>query len=232
MSSYVVAVALTPRLKSDGAHCANGGTKTNEKKLPLREVVRVLADETRKSDPEKHGVNFVIFSADSKSASAEAIPKSGTGLPSPAASAGTENLYSLAITIRPPLVDIRLVDVLDAIVKVAGQPIKYSIEEYGVVFSASTSSEPPMLHVRVFKFDPNTVLGGLRTEMGLGATNAPGALDFALRNHLAKAGVNLGAPKTIFFNDRQGVLVIRATLGDLYVVERAIQLLGVATPAR
>jgi hypothetical protein len=41
----------------------------------------------------------------------------------------------ISIKIEPPLTDVRLVDVLDAVVKVAEIPIKYSIEDYSVVFS-------------------------------------------------------------------------------------------------
>jgi hypothetical protein len=60
------------------------------------------------------------------------------------------DLSSLPITIRPPLTDVRLGDVLDAIVKVAGQPIKYSIEDYAIVFSAKPSQESPPLYIRTF----------------------------------------------------------------------------------
>ena len=68
------------------------------------------------------------------------------------------DLASIRITIKPPLTDIRLADVLDAIVKVAGQPIKYSIEDYAIVFSARTGQESTPLYVRTFKVDPNTLL--------------------------------------------------------------------------
>ena len=44
-------------------------------------------------------------------------------------------MSAIAIKINPTLTDVRLVDVLDAVVKVADRPIKYSIEDYGVVFS-------------------------------------------------------------------------------------------------
>ena len=53
----------------------------------------------------------------------------------PAPPAEQVDLSAIAIKINPPLNDVRLVDVLDAVVKVADRPIKYSMEDYGVVFS-------------------------------------------------------------------------------------------------
>ena len=51
----------------------------------------------------------------------------------------------------PPLKDIHWLDVMTAIVKVAGKPIKYSIEDYAVVFSARTGREPRPLYVRTLR---------------------------------------------------------------------------------
>ncbi|HTD66405.1 MAG TPA: hypothetical protein VK846_07745, partial [Candidatus Limnocylindria bacterium] len=46
-----------------------------------------------------------------------------------------------------------------------------------------------------------------------------------------KAGVALSAPgKSVFFNERTGVLMVRATLPDLDVVEKAVQLLNTSPP--
>ena len=45
------------------------------------------------------------------------------------------DMGAIVIKIDPPLTNIRLADVLDAIVKVADRPIKYSIEDYAIVFS-------------------------------------------------------------------------------------------------
>ena len=50
-------------------------------------------------------------------------------------------MSAIAIKINPALTDIRLADVLDAIVKVADRPIKYSIEDYAVVFSLESARD-------------------------------------------------------------------------------------------
>ncbi len=84
----------------------------NYQDMPLSEVARMLRAETIKRDPEKKGINFMLN-------------------PNP----GPVDLGSANIRIDPPLTDLRLVDALDAIVKVADRPIRYSVEDYGVVFS-------------------------------------------------------------------------------------------------
>jgi len=52
----------------------------------------------------------------------------------------------------------------------------------------------------------------------------------AVRNFFATMGVDLTAPKSIFFNDREGTLVVRATATDLDIIETAVQVLNIAPP--
>jgi general secretion pathway protein D len=198
--------------------------------LPLREVVRSLADETQKRDPDKLGVNIIIESVGRAQVPPEASLDPLTGLPKAGTAAGPLDASTIPITINPPLTNARLADVLEAVVKVARQPIKYSIQEYGVVFSAKTGEEPPPLYIRGFKVDPNTLLAGLQTEPGLSLTNGPGAIVPGLRDFLARAGVKLEPPKSIYYNDRQGSLMVRATLQDLDIVEQKIAVLNTPPP--
>jgi general secretion pathway protein D len=197
---------------------------------PLREVVRSLADETQKRDPDKLSVNIIIESVGRAQVPPEASLDPLTGLPKAGTAAGPLDASTIPITINPPLTNARLADVLEAIVKVARQPIKYSIQEYGVVFSARTGEEPPPLYIRGFKVDPNTLLAGLQTEPGLSLTNGPGAIVPGLRDFLARAGVKLEPPKSIYYNDRQGSLMVRATLQDLDIVEQKIAVLNTPPP--
>src|SRR5208337_585167 len=133
----------------------------------------------------------------------------------------------------PALANVRLLDVLDAIVKGAGRSIKYSIEDDAVVFSARTGQESPPLYVRTFKVDPKTLLDGLHAVMGPGWSHGP-ADSQALRDYLARAGVDWGPGgnmgKSIFFNDRQGMIIVRATLQDLDIIEAAIPMLNSVPP--
>jgi hypothetical protein len=110
--------------------------------LPLGEVVIHLRDEARKRDPEKKGINFLINqNLDPGEATAPPAPMLGPdGTPLPPAPVEAVDVGATAIKINPPLNDVRLVDVLEAVVKVADHPIKYSVEDYGVVFSPRGSA--------------------------------------------------------------------------------------------
>jgi tetratricopeptide (TPR) repeat protein len=109
--------------------------------VPLSEVLRDLKQKTKARDPEKKGINF-FYNNNTPAASTPAPGAGGataidpaTGLPAaanPAASAESVDIGSYLVKLD--LDDVRLADVLDAIVLVASPPIKYSILDYGVVF--------------------------------------------------------------------------------------------------
>ena len=60
------------------------------------------------------------------------------------------------------------------------------------------------------------------------------AITRALRDCFAKAGADLDAiknpGKALFYNDRQGMLVVRATMQDLDIIEAVVQILSYAPP--
>jgi general secretion pathway protein D len=282
--------------------------------LPLSEVIRVLNDEAKKRDPEKKGVNFMV-DPHVPPAAPPAFPTATpavdptTGLPIP--TAPTEEVVdigSISVRINPPLTDVRLADVLDAIVSVADKPIKFSIKDYAVVFSHK-SPETQQLFTRSFKVDPNTFYQGLESvgsfevdisstssgggggrgggsrggggssgqgtsSLGVprvdvagggfgnqggqgGGQNQGGGLRFVTRTNstdevsqrvrtfFTALGVDLGGAavgpigptgqpttggKAVFFNDRTGLLLVRATQEDLDIIEQAIQVLNVTPP--
>lgn len=51
-----------------------------------------------------------------------------------------------------------------------------------------------------------------------------------VRTFFAAAGVNLLPPNAVFFNDRLGLLMVRATVEEIEVVEQAIEVLNAAAP--
>ncbi len=303
--------------------------------LPLGEVVVNLNDEARKRDPERRGINFLV----NPNVDASAQPQlqqqidPTTGLPIPSQQTiEPVDVSAIAIKINPPLTDVRLADVLDAIVKVADRPIKYSIEDYAVVFSLK-GPDVQQLHTRIIKVDPNTFVQGLENVIGIpfgdvstssggggggsggggsrgggggggsqggqggqgggglttvprvmvaasvggygggqgggggggGFTGGGGAyssgaggaggvggggsggaggggvtavtrnmnmdvVQAAVRQFFLTMGVDLNPPKNIFFNDREGTLIIRATIEDLDIIEAAVQVLNIAPP--
>src|SRR5262249_39928237 len=136
--------------------------------LPLGEVIINLNDEAKKRDPEKRGLNFII-NPNAEAGAISAVPGAidqATGLPAgPAAPPEPVDVSAISIKINPALSDVRLADVLDAIVRVADKPIKYSIEDYAVVFSLRGAEVSP-LYTRLIKVDPNTFVQGLESVVG------------------------------------------------------------------
>jgi tetratricopeptide (TPR) repeat protein len=284
--------------------------------LPLTEVVRQLTEQARLRDPDKKGINFLINPNPDTSGSAIASTTPGgggattvnpaTGMPEAPATAAGEAVDVNSVIIKLSLTDVRLADVLDAIVLVADHPVKYSILDYGIVFS-SKGPESPQLFMRTFKVDPNTFYSGLDavSSAGFGAVNStsssgggggngnnnngavvavvnasPGAGSFrttsgggggggssqgianplsaasggssanngglryittvnlaadvsvAARNFFTTLGVDMVNPpgKSVFFNDRLGLLFVRATEQDLDTIERAVQALNRVAP--
>jgi len=317
--------------------------------LPLGEVLRNLSEQAKLRDPERKGINFIINpNADQSGQPVAARVNTGfggaggfggapgfgaaapavdpaTGLQAapgaPEAGATTEALDISTIQVKLNLTDVRLADVLEAICLVADHPIKYSVQDFAVVFQAK-GAENPVLLTRTFKVDPNTFYsglesvgaqsfgssqssggggggggsrggggggggssqnngavvgvvnafsgsGGLRNTgtggggggggSGTGAINplaaggggggggnvaGGGGLQYitqvtmastvsaAARQFFTTLGVNLEAPpgKSVFFNDRSGLLLVRATEQDLDTIERAIQMLNQVAP--
>jgi general secretion pathway protein D len=69
--------------------------------------------------------------------------------------------------------------------------------------------------------------GGIRF---ITSTNMMEEVQAAARNFFITVGVDLSPPKALFFNDRAGVLLVRATLQDLDMIEAAMQVLCSVPP--
>jgi tetratricopeptide (TPR) repeat protein len=314
--------------------------------LELSEVIKDLARVARERDVDKQGINFIIAPFLDKPGPQPAAGGFGfagptdplTGAPlAPTTSEAPVRVEDYKITIDPPLLNVRLLDVLDAILKVAKPPeggdqnigIKYSLEDYAIVFSRRAVEAEP-LYTRNFRVDPNTFIQGLdgvfltinqftqiptgggggqtggggaggglggggqtaggQTAGGAGPgayfqfsggggggaggvggggggggggqtaggggivgvtiTNSMSTITDAVRNFFVAAGIDfqtnqqaafggagggipgVAAPpqKSIFFNDRTGILLVRATLKDLDIIENALQILNVTPP--
>ena len=144
--------------------------------LELSEVIKDLHRIARDRDVDKTGINFIISSVLDRPGPP---PLTATGFPgavdpltgAPIAPVGGDTpvrIEDYKVTIDPALSNVRLVDVLDAIVRVAKPPeggnqnvgLKYSIEEYAIVFS-QRAAETEQLYTKTFRVDPNTFVQGL-----------------------------------------------------------------------
>lgn len=166
-----------------------------------------------------------------------------------------DDIADASIKILPALTDVTLAETLDAIVKVADKRIKYSVEDNAVVFSIKSPGVAP-LYTRIIRVDPNTLEQGLKDVIGFdwgsfappkpeiprvvvnpvkgadvrGWTRTNDTVQTQLREFFLAMGVDLTPPKSIFFNDREGTLVVRASLQDLDTIEQAVQVLNITPP--
>jgi hypothetical protein len=97
-----------------------------------------------------------------------------------------------------------------------------------------------------FRVDLNTLLEGLKKALPQGMA-APGLnpnlkmprtysteeIQQAIRNFLTAAGVDFKSPssRALFYKDRTGILMVRATLPELEIIESALQIIS-ARPSR
>lgn len=159
--------------------------------LPLSEVLRSLSEQSKIRDPDKVGINFLINPNADLSGTVETAPLQGgfpgegrraavdptTGLPQAGeAPAAADQVDVGSIIVKLNLNDVRLADVLDAIVLVADHPIKYSIQDFAVVFSSKSAESAP-LFMRTFKVDANTFFQGLESvnSTSFGGTSGSGS---------------------------------------------------------
>ena len=291
--------------------------------LPLGGVIETINKDAKNRDPEKRGLNFIINSSVDPVPPPPPAVDPTTGLPVAQQVVGQDDISSTIIKLVPALSGLTLHQVLDAIVKVADRPIKYSIEDYAIVFSLR-SAETPMLHSRTFRIDPNTFMQGMQgvsaLDFGVGSggggggggggrgggggggggggrsggggggnqggqgqggngaqyvgvqlaaatarggiggagaaaqpTRQPGQpgqvtlgagpgidhltvvtfqdqLATLARQFFLAAGVDLAPPKSVIFNQRSGLLLVRATLQELDLIDQAIQVMNTAPP--
>jgi beta-lactamase regulating signal transducer with metallopeptidase domain len=199
--------------------------------LPLGEVVRQLMDESMRRDPEKRGINFVF----AQPRLTPAIDPA-TGLPGTVSE--PIDLKSTTIRIEPPLKNIRLIDLLEIIRRVADRPIEYTIHEYGVVFSVApgpgTTVFPEPVQpttARTFKIDPQVFFPAIQKTFGIEIkTRSVEGVRSGLAQFLAALGIDIHGPnRAVFYNEINGILLVRASEEEMLLINAAMQTLG-ATP--
>jgi len=211
--------------------------------LPLSEVLNFLSDESRKRDPEKKGINFLLNpNAPQNQGPSTAAVDPTTGLPiaSPVASV---DISSVTVKFNIPLRHVTMADVLDAIVRVADRPLQYAVEDYAVIFSlrADATFVPQRaeravglapLAVRTFHVDTNTFVAGMESAFGIKVeTKGKGdsqsrKIQSALKELLVQLNVAIEGNKAIFYNELTGTVMVRVAVDDVDVIQAAIETLG------
>jgi type II secretory pathway component GspD/PulD (secretin)/tetratricopeptide (TPR) repeat protein len=161
--------------------------------LPLPEVVKFIDADTKKYDPDKKGLNFLINNVVSDYISLNAAGPGGgaaaaaaqpaaplldpMGNPiAPAAATGAQkpDLETALVKVSTVLKDLTLRQVLDVVCKTAevkmpdGRTagLKYTVEDYAIVFSPKLPEQASMFS-RIFKVNPDTFVQGLQSVVAL-----------------------------------------------------------------
>jgi hypothetical protein len=208
---------IIPELKYDGTS--------------FPQVMKDLIDLSVRLDPFRTGINFLV----------EAAEPTDDSSADPSAQS-TNNLSRVTVRINPPLKQIALSDALDAISKVAEPPIKYSVEDYGVVFGVKpvhtsmtqmAKARDASIATRTFKVDTNLFTKSIQSVFGVQIAadgDAPARaqqLQKSLKQWLTQLGVNMETNnKSVVYNEYTGMLMVRASLEDLDVCQPAIETLG------
>ena len=111
--------------------------------VPLADVVKDVVDQAQKRDADAKGVNLLLGSNADSSGRAAAAPAvdAATGLPTPGG-AGSADLSKVNVSIPSTLHNVTVEEALDIITKTADQPVKYSVEDWGVILSPSVNGVP------------------------------------------------------------------------------------------
>src|SRR5439155_17438431 len=132
----------------------------------------------------------------------------------------------------PPLRNVRLGDALAAIARNTDKPIQYSIWNHGVVISQKLP-EAVQLRTRIFDVDPQTFiqrLASLDQGKAEAQTNPAERAQKLVGDYLEAAGVSLQPPNYVFFDNRTGMLKVRASAEELDRVQKAIDALSSNKP--
>src|SRR5439155_23269279 len=100
------------------------------------------------------------------------------------------------------------------------------------------SAETIELGTRVFRVNPATLLEGLKNASGVTAGSGTiadrrrinNSIQDSIREFFTTAGVNVQPPNALFYNDRTGVLMVRATAKEMDLVEKVLETLNYRAP--
>ncbi len=119
--------------------------------VPLAEVVKRLSEDAKKFDPEKKGLNFLIYDP---LEAAPALTTTTNAAPTPRPTSLSDGL----IHVLQPLAGLTLRHALEVICRSAEVPTHYHIEEYAVTFFPR---QPAGVFSRTFRANPDAFQQGL-----------------------------------------------------------------------
>lgn len=191
--------------------------------VPLLEVVKWLKEEVRRRDPNGRGVNFFVNPI------LNAVPTSAidpaTGEPTNGPVPPPVELSQVRIRLVPALDDVTAMGAVEAVANASPVPISATLEDYAVVFSQGARAQ---LVTRVFRLSVPTFEERLRKAAG--AVGASTNVQALVRAWLGGFGLELEPPSAVFFNNQTGLLMVRAPIEGIELVEGAVEVLNAPLP--
>jgi beta-lactamase regulating signal transducer with metallopeptidase domain len=183
---------------------------------PIAAVMGELALRSRLADPAGLGFNYII----------DLGPDDQGDAP--------------RITWQQPIGDLAVSDILKRIVASADRPLDFSVEDYAVVFHGATRPDDPSFFTRRFKVARRVLVPNLERELGKPIGTNPPDAGSALRTYLSQHGLSFaGGPSeatapqnqpAMFYNDRTGILFVRATEPHLQKLEPLLARINESAP--
>ena len=147
------------------------------------------------------------------------------------------------VSIDPPLRNVTLGQALDKIVQTATVPMKYTVEEFGIIFSPKLG-EAPKLITRLYRVDSKRLLEALNkhSDIELHDFHQPESFK-TLLDYFEAAGVDFyqtkppqpGAlaikqtQKALWFSEKLGLLYVKATEAEIDIADDIVKDLNAAT---
>ena len=147
------------------------------------------------------------------------------------------------VSIDPPLRNVSLGQVLEKIVQSANDPIKYTVEEFGIIISPKLG-EAPKLITRLYRVDSKRLIEALNKHSDIKFHDffQPGYTT-ALQKYIEASGVDFRHhqppqwgihvvnqnSKVLFFHHQKSLLYLRATQAEIDIVEDVVTNLNSTT---
>lgn len=210
--------------------------------LPLGEMAMKLFALGKAADPQGKGINIIV-----NPGVANANVDPATGLP--VAEPRETDLRQITVQIQPALEKVTVRQALQAMMRGAGGLLRFEVADYGVIISAEPAAQAMVaeeLHTRWFRLselikealakraqpDPDEVW-----PRGVTPETPADALLRNFRSCLRRVGMTFPPPpagqnsgRSIFYADRRDMLMVRASLRELDIVEQVIQELNTPLP--
>jgi beta-lactamase regulating signal transducer with metallopeptidase domain len=203
--------------------------------LPLNQVVLQISEETKQRDPENRGIRFLIRNVPTP----EQMSNSSHGDEGKAEAATLVQDGRLLFELgkvdqaRDRLQKALAIDAENKAARYYLDLIEKSDGKSGFQGPShilALDSNPTNLYVRKFKVDAGAFLANVRERTSLATTSSREENQQALIKLFSGAGVNWQPSYSIFFDNLQGTLLLRAHSQDLDFVEAIVQVLNYRPP--